>query len=50
MKKLEKLGFKKIHQEDGLTMFELSPAKLDSNNKKENIKNKPKNNEVRRSR
>ena len=30
MKKLEKLGFKKVPTEKGLIMYELTPAKLNS--------------------
>ena len=37
MKKLEKLGFKKITTEPGFTMYELSPATLELDEKLEKL-------------
>jgi hypothetical protein len=40
MKKLEKLGFKKIPTEPGFTMYELSPATLEAKKLKNKVRKK----------
>ena len=41
MKKLLDLGFKKVPTEDGLVMYELTPARLDTGNKSQAASDKP---------
>ena len=41
MKKLLDLGFKKVPTKDGLVMYELTPARLDTSNKPQAASNKP---------
>jgi hypothetical protein len=41
MKKLLDLGFKKVPTEDGFVMYELTPARLDTNSKPQATSDKP---------
>jgi hypothetical protein len=41
MKKLLDLGFKKVPTEDGLVMYELTPARLVTSSKPQAASNKP---------